>query len=805
MTVTIGLGPESARPTNITPLKPDGTPMQTNITVPSNITKGIANRITPALDSIITPKAVMSPSASSQLPPTIPNPLTDFVSVNHLWTLASLTPGQYNDPASYRNNPAALGDTIVFASAGRFDSQRIRTYSGTPEYFVNNFVMQSIIAPNNKTGNSNAMGYTFDVFEPYSMGQLLESMQNAAIKAGHLSYIGSPFVLRLDMIGYDENGVMLNVIKPKFFTIHFTDVKFKVTEAGSNYKIKAIPYDNLAHSDVYNTAYRDLKLVGGQKGTVEEILKTGERSLIAALNKIEQELLTDGRIGVADIYDIEFPTDSSDIASGSSGSGGSATINPMSVAKMSIGKSGGMMSQSDSNEIGLASLNFNAASGGNAPFGDPDKVYDEKTGVPDPNKLKIDPKNRSFHFPQETKLTDIINQVIISSDYGQKATDPKNIVDGMIKWFMINVQIELLEMDPKIGDYAKKFTFRVVPYLIHQSINTNPNSVPDYEPIKPKICKGYNYIYTGQNTDVIKFDIDVNNLFFIGTNSSPEQHTGKTDPNTAGIAEKLYNDQSASLGTAQGAGTGIRGRIRKDPSQLTRPSGGSGDTTTQREISESFHRAFLTGASADTIIVNLEILGDPYWMVQSGCGNYFSPADKSFPQMTQDNEMNYLQGDVYVYLRFRTPIDMREELGIYQFGSQDMKETPFSGIFRVTQCDSLFNDGQFKQKLTCIRMPGQASDTQDVGKLISDAENSLAIKIGDVLTPSTSINQGLLQPQKELTKNANPLSAASAMELPKFNMPGINKIASELNNAIPGIAKSALSNVIPHSITDIKL
>ena len=78
MTITIGLGAEGTGPTNVTPLKPDGTPVQANIPIPSNITKGIANRITPTLDSVITPKATISPSASSQLPPTVPNPLESF-------------------------------------------------------------------------------------------------------------------------------------------------------------------------------------------------------------------------------------------------------------------------------------------------------------------------------------------------------------------------------------------------------------------------------------------------------------------------------------------------------------------------------------------------------------------------------------------------------------------------------------------------------------------------------------------------------------------------------------------------------
>jgi hypothetical protein len=102
--------------------------------------------------------------------------------------------------------------------------------------------------------------------------------------------------------------------------------------------------------------------------------------------------------------------------------------------------------------------------------------------------------------------------------------------------------------------------------------------------------------------------------------------------------------------------------------------------------------------------VNLEILGDTYWIVDSGFSNYFASADPK-SQVTSDGTMNYEAGDVYIYLSFRTPSDVDEATGLYNFNGQ-LKESPFGGIYRVVQCENTFSDGLWKQKLTCIRMPG---------------------------------------------------------------------------------------------------
>lgn len=145
------------------------------------------------------------------------------------------------------------------------------------------------------------------------MGILLQSMQNSAVKAGYLSYLdNTPYVLRMDIQGYDDDGVIIKSVKPKFFTLKLVSMKFTVNEGGSTYKVEAIPYNHQGFSDSINTTYNDLKIVGGKTGNVAEILSTGENSLVAVLNRNEKKLQAEGKIGQPDQYAIQFPKLSND-------------------------------------------------------------------------------------------------------------------------------------------------------------------------------------------------------------------------------------------------------------------------------------------------------------------------------------------------------------------------------------------------------------------------------------------------------------------------------------------------------------
>lgn len=755
-------------------LKPDGTTasfLPNAISVPRGAADVITGLTDPrAVDNIVNQNSTSirkedgksSTKGGLNLKTLVPNPLENFASYSPLWTMAVLTPRQFNKPSEYRTESPDSLTNVVFSSAGRFDKQRVNTLYGTPEYYVNNFNMRSIISANEKTGNSNAVKFSFDVYEPYSFGLFLQSCQIAAINAGYSNYLdNTPYVLRLDIVGFNERGQrlgasqgsgFLNAIRPKFFVLKLVSVKFDADESGSNYKIEGVPYNHQAFADSTNTMFTDIKIFPGKEGTVKEVLVSGENSLCAVLNKNEERLVAEEKIGIPDVYEIQFPEKSSDFISNQNLPTEKRATQPATPDDIAGVTSGGQVIKGTSiavqtdfgnNPLGQAKFEFEQGKGGNFVFAKEGDVRDEKTGLITRDKMIIDPKTRAFHFAQSQSINDIIVQIVLSSDYVKRAMDPKNITsDGFIKWFRIDVQIEFGAFDDLIGDYARKIIYRVVPFLVHHSIFSNPNTPPlGYTSLEKKICKRYDYIYTGQNVDVLKFDIQINNLFYTGANFSPESAApNEVNKDQQGIAANPTQAPRAGKGSDAKAQTANAGRSRNfaDPGAAkNKPKGGANTTDATQLVAESFHQAFVKGSSADMISVDLEILGDPYWIVDGGMANYFSKPVSENALITEDGTANYEGSDVYIYITWRTPTDIDETKGNYEFASAG-RESPFGGIYRVVQCESVFADGMFRQKLRCIRMQGQPADF-DGEALTQNKDEALATVPGEVKPPSTEV------------------------------------------------------------------
>ena len=704
--------------------------------------------------------AKVSKSAGYDLENIILNPLENFAYYTPLWTLSALEKNQYNNPASYRNKIEEL-KYVVFSSGGRYDNQRVNTLYGASEFFINNFVMQTTVASNQKTGNSNAFKFTFDVFEPHTMGLFLQSLQNAAVKAKFKNYLNKcPFCLRLDICGYDEDGRIQSWIKPKFWTLQLTKVTFSVNETGSNYKVEAVPMSHAGFSDTINTAFTDIKLVASRKGpdvgTVKDLLSSGERSLCAYLNANEQVLLNEGRIGTKDEYIIEFPEKSDEFINNAQIKSVErrATADPKEADQLRVrGTAVPVVVEFGQNEIGKADFGFDQRAGGNYPFEQHGDIVN-KDGTVDRDQMQINPKSRTFQFTQKQSLTAIINQIILSSTYAKKALDPKNLVDGFVKWWRLDVQIQLLDLDTKTGDYAQRIIYRVVPFLVHSSIFSPPNAVPPgYKALGKQIVKEYNYIYTGKNTDVLTFNIEINNLFYTGQTPRPVAANAQiTNQDQKGIAPQPGKKVEVNSGNNVGAQLANTGRHRplRDPEQLDATNSGT-DKDTELAIAQSFHKAFINSGSGDLVKVDLEILGDPYWMVDSGISNYFARVSDKSRLLTEDGTMNYEGGDVFIYITFRTPADINETVGLYQWPSAG-KESPFSGIYRVIQCENIFNDGTFRQKLKCVRQIGQSRDfvsdnPNEIADLTVDKLEALALEVGKEVV-KTGVADDQIQPDQ---------------------------------------------------------
>jgi hypothetical protein len=731
----------------ITAKKPDGSLLEsfnpTNISIGSVVT-GAESLISKTVDSAtISPAATEGPKGLRNLASIKDNPLDSFATYNTLFTLAALSKDEVNNPFLYRNLGFSDGQ-IVISSAGRFDEKRARTSSGTPEYFINNFVMTQIVTANPDTGSSTGTAISFDVYEPYSMGLFLQSLQYAAIQAGDGDYLKAVFCLKIEFVGFDEKGNSYAAVDPRYYTVQLKRSQFTVDAGGSSYKFEAVPLNQTAFSDIANKVYTDVSIVGE---TVKEVLVTGERSLEKLLNDAQVERASNGSALLPDKYEIHFPESSSEQLPGLDDTvSGGATVNLGSTNAQQIKSSKNVLNQLSfsTNTIGSATFNFEIDSGGTYVAPKASQAYDEATGKIDTSKVNVESKRRTFQYAQNSALTKIIECIIIESDYAKKNLKPENWDEGFINWFRIDMQVQLLGRDTVRNEWAKKLIIRVMPYRVHHSVFINPQSAPTgYPELKDKIVKQYDYIYTGQNNDLLKFDIQINNAFYTGISPTADGTGGRTtnrDINSAGNDD--IETSKVDSGTAGPqtlfSPTGTPA-IRPDAAAAKKMMGGSGNITTAIDIATQFHRAF-TNNNVDMISINFEIMGDSYWLSDSGVGGYIASANPGSLETT-DGAVNYEAGDSYVYLRFRSPIEPKESGGDYLF--VDKADSPFSGIYKVIKIDHKIADGAFKQELKAIRMPLQASDFQGTPP-IDKANSSLKAVDGVQKAPTSPIDDTVL-------------------------------------------------------------
>jgi hypothetical protein len=434
-------------------IKPDGTPIDTVGRTPGNVAQGSAQQAMinlwgssglPGTGAVFDPtnvgkitqdptktglSQVFESSTPSPSGPPFDNILEQFSTFNALWTLACLEPTQFNNPLTYRDSPNSISNVII-SSAGRYDEKRTPTINGSPEYYIDNVAINALMMPVS-SGNSNAVQFTFDVYEPYSMGLFLQSLQAAAIAAGYPNYLGMvPYLLKLDFIGNVDDGNLKNTITAftKYFTIKITGITQKVDASGSNYTVTAVPFHHIGYSDTIDKGKTAIKLTGG---SVSEVLASGENSLTAYLNSIEQEQVQAKNIAVPDVYEIVFPVDESDslgVAPQSTPFSFGATINPKEIIKSVITKTSQTIAGSvGGNAISESSMNFSADTGGNYVQPKEQDTIDEKTGITVKEKVKIDPTSREFRFEKGDKITRIIQKVILVSNYATAATNPENL------------------------------------------------------------------------------------------------------------------------------------------------------------------------------------------------------------------------------------------------------------------------------------------------------------------------------------------------------------------------------------------
>ena len=141
----------------------------------------------------------------------------------------------------------------------------------------------------------------------------------------------------------------------------------------------------------------------------------------------------------------------------------------------------------------------------------------------------------------------------------------------------------------------------------------------------------------------------------------------------------------------------------------TESQNSSGSTTTEQVAKADIEDSLMTLSQADMLQLDLDIIGDPAYIKQDDI--FWSPQIASEygnedPRLTIDGSLKTDDGEVYVSLKFRTPIDVDESTGLMKFDSK-YQQSLFSGMYRVLTVSSKFRNGQFIQTLSLVRLVKQ--------------------------------------------------------------------------------------------------
>lgn len=660
----------------------------------------------------------------------LPNPLFNYASYTYSLSISVLTVEDYNSPDKTYMKGKRL--PIICASAGKDPGNRVNTVYGKSDFYIDNLEINSLIG-NEKGNNSNATTFSFDVTEPYSMGLFIISVQQAAQKAGHPNWHDAPFLLTIQFRGNTEIGQMANIPgTTRYIPFTFTKMNSKVTAAGAVYQCEALPYNAPAMGKRYSSLKSDVSVSGK---TVQEMLQTGEKSLQAALNAKAKQLKEDKTVAEADEFVILFPAatasnnkpaggveeKSSATASVASGDSTDSFLKSIGVVRNTTT---GLLEQQAAacNAIGKAKMNFSVSNKGDVPFNKEDKMVDDKGNVIR-GKNTIKYNESDFRFSQDSDVFNAINQVILASLFPEKTLDPANITkEGYKGWWRIETQVFIKPVNTNLkttGERPKIIVYRVVPYDVHASkvaaINVQPPGIAE---LKKQAVKVYNYIYTGKNVDILKFNIEYSASFYQYMNSDGFKRTqdAKTKEQESGASEEQTTLKGmapgGTPGTLPGAVPGSQVNVVTNTS--TDNKGGGGLESEATRAARLFHDAITRGT--DQQLLNMEILGDPYYIAQSGQGAYNSKPVSA--NLNADGSVAYQNGEVDIIVNFRSPTDINQSSGLYNInrGNPDSaKGTPvlgFSGLYQVVKVRSHFKTGQFTQTVEGLRRRGQENPTK---------------------------------------------------------------------------------------------
>ena len=582
------------------------------------------------------------------------------------------------------------------------------------DFYIEDLRIESVVGTQGAGSVHNATTLEFKILEPNGI-TFLNRLNNAVIEhmgtsQGNTNAFSQNYLMVIRFYGYDQNGEPVtgaqvgnqdqltdqNSVVEKFIPFMITNFKYKIDTKATEYSISAAtPNTNIAFGTERASIPFNMRLVAPDVQTLlngnfliaEETAReqdteqeagagnlentnpgpqslkgaTITQGLAEALNEHQRRLVAAGSYEIADQYEIVLEN-----------------VSGLRDAKMA--KPG----RPDKKQAG-----------GNTP--------QTAANIFLGNKTQYDKDTKTYNVTAGTQIVQLIDLVMRTSSYvtsqqnvifdektGQISGKTSNV--QVVQWYRVRTQVTPLGYDKKRETIAYKVRYTISRY----AINT-PRS-PYYPPAAYRgVHKLYNYWFTGQNTEVLDFNIDVNSNYFvtIGNDGFVDQTPQGKFP-----VKKAY--QSAPGGSLQG--------------------GTRGSAVPAANLSDRLY------SMADVATGEINIVGDPDWIQQS---EVFYNRTVDLRPFMPDGSLNFDGSEVLFELRFNPVVDYDLKTGLTPVYENNIKTDSVTGevnipqeniVWAATTVTSIFQEGAFTQQLNgvyrdfaaSVNPPSGASDVASI-------------------------------------------------------------------------------------------
>jgi hypothetical protein len=713
---------------------------------------------------------------NTPLPPANPisrNPLEDSISSTYALTIYVLDKNEVNQLAENAGqfNPK----TVIISTAGRNNKQEFtivnknfeqfgkigRASEWLDDFFIDDFKMVQLVAPNSQGRTSNTLDIEFTLIEPYGLS-LLDRLISTAKRLREKTYTHLCYLLQIDF--YDETGLLAE--HSKRIPMQFTNMNIKVGPKGSEYRISALPFSHQAMLESYGSTPANFEVSGA---TLREFFKDAEpldnstASVYAGATKIRNELTSEGQssayVGIRKLNAEEFQA---------SLRSSTFKVNSYTAAFNAYQKILHDNNILDKNKKpSRIKVRFHDdiiakekitqpvtdTTVGKSPTVNPD-TYQPGTNV------NPDQEAKNWVMSAGTSVVEVINQAMMNSEYirsqvllAKKGEENKTAQrEGVVNWWRVLPSVKIIDFDESSQRWSFETTYFVIPYVVY---NTRHRHLPLSKVTRAQCVKEYNYLYTGKNTSVIDFQVEFNMLYLTIASGMLENNVDDPLRQPQGsneVEEGKNQDNRTPTQLFRGSNNNnnivinpVRTGIVNSNSPEIKNKGLERDpiAAALSAIADSIY----TKSTGDMLNATIKIIGDPHLIKQDDI--YFNPASfysesnrdtgkgtdgiqlpkewsntADVSRALANNSLIMDAGHVLCYVEIRNPADIDESTGGLRKFKQAGDYSAFTGVFFIYEVTTELKAGAFTQTLELIRYQHQDADIIYTG--FNEREGTLA-------------------------------------------------------------------------------